>query len=150
MTQASKDLVRQLFEEIFNKQNFSLCDETVSAEYVEHALAPFGQTEPGKVNGPTHIRGVVTWLADQFPDGHMTIEAILAEDDMVVCRVLTEGTNLGKLNGIIPPTGKRFSARQTHWFRVEDGKLAEHWAVRDDLTTMMQLGVLQPASPPPG
>src|ERR1043165_7778099 len=48
-----------------------------------------------------------------------------------------------------PPTGKRFSARQSHWYRVRDGKLPEHWATRDDLTAMMQLGVLAPATRPP-
>jgi len=72
----------------------------------------------------------------------MTIEAIASEDDVVAARVLTEGTNLGKLNGVVPPTGKRFSARQSHWFRVEEGKLAEHWAIRDDLTVMLQLGLV--------
>jgi predicted ester cyclase len=45
---------------------------------------------------------------------------------------------------VVPPTGKGFSSRQTHWFRVADGKLAEHWATRDDLRTMIQLGVIQP------
>ena len=78
----------------------------------------------------------------------MTIEAIASEGDVVAARVLTEGTNLGKLNGILPPTGKRFSARQSHWFRVEDGKLAEHWATRDDLTVMLQLGVVTRPGPP--
>jgi predicted ester cyclase len=72
----------------------------------------------------------------------------VAEGDMVVARVLSYGTNLGKLNGVMPPTGRHFVARQSHWFRVEDGRLAEHWATRDDLTTMIQLGVIRPPGPP--
>ena len=72
----------------------------------------------------------------------------MSEGDVVAARVLTEGTNLGKLNGVMPPTGKRFSARQSHWFRVEEGKLAEHWATRDDLTVMLQLGVVPRPGPP--
>jgi predicted ester cyclase len=31
-----------------------------------------------------------------------------------------------------------------HMFRVTDGKISEHWAVRDDLGMMQQLGVLPP------
>jgi hypothetical protein len=58
--------------------------------------------------------------------------------------LLSEGTNLGALNGVMPPTGKRFIARQSHWFRVAEGKLVEHWSTRDDLTAMLQLGVVQP------
>ncbi len=80
----------------------------------------------------------------------MTIEAIVAEGDIVVARVLSEGTNLGPLNGAIPPTGKRFRAYQSHWYRVADGKLAEHWATREDLPAMLQLGVIRPPGPPGG
>jgi predicted ester cyclase len=78
----------------------------------------------------------------------MTVEAIVAEGDTVAVRVLSEGTNLGPLNGVMPPTGKRFSARQSHWFRIEDGKLAEHWATREDLPAMLQLGVVRPPGRP--
>ncbi len=113
---------------------------------MEHALAPFGDTAPGRVNGPQHMRPVA--LLAQFPDGRMTIEEIVSEGDIVAVRVLGEGTNLGKLNGVMPPTGKRFSSRQSHWFRVENGKLAEHWATRDDLTVMLQLGVVPRPGPP--
>ena len=88
------------------------------------------------------MRGVVEWLLAQFSDLQMTIEAIVADGDTVAVRVLSEGTNLGKLNGVMPPTGKRFAARQSHWYRVESGKLVEHWATRDDLSAMLQLGLV--------
>jgi len=42
----------------------------------------------------------------------------------------------------IAPTGKRVVVQRSHWFRVEVGKLVEHWAVRDDLSMLHQLGVL--------
>jgi len=148
MSEANKELVRRYFEQIFNRKNFDACDELMAEDYVEHALAPFGDSEPGRVNGPQHMRGVAEWLLAQFPDGHMTIEAMASEGDVLAVRVLGEGTNLGKLNGVVPPTGKRFSARQSHWFRVEHGKLAEHWATRDDLTAMLQLGVVPRPGPP--
>jgi predicted ester cyclase len=79
----------------------------------------------------------------------MRIEAIVAEGDLAAVRIFSEGTNLGSLNGVVPPTGKRFAARQSHWFRVADGQLAEHWATREDLVAMLQLGVIQPPARPP-
>ena len=139
-------LARRAFEEVFNKQNLDVCDEIFARAYVEHAVAPFQQTEPGTVEGPEHMRGVVSWLREQFPDLQMIIEAVVAEGDLVAVLVRSEGTNTGKLNGVMPPTGKRFSARQSHWYRVADGKLAEHWATREDLPTMLQLGVIGPPS----
>jgi len=149
MSVANKDLARRLFEAVFNGKDFDVCDEIVAVDYVEHAIAPFGQDAPGAVNGPEHMRSVVQWLVAQFPDVSMTIESIVAEGDVVAVRALSEGTNLGMLNGVVPPTGKKFSAHQSHWYRVEDGKLAEHWATRDDLTTMVQLGIVRLPGPPP-
>lgn len=70
----------------------------------------------------------------------MAIESLIAEGDMVAVRVRSAGTNRGKLGGFAPPTNKRFVAQQSHWYRVADGKLCKHWATRDDLSAMLQLG----------
>src|SRR5438105_157842 len=149
MSAEARELVRRQFEDVFDEQDLEACDEIFAQEYVEHAVAPFQDTEPGAVEGPEHMRDVVRWLRSQFPDKLMTVEAVVAEGAMVAVLVRSEGTNTGKLNGVVPPTGKRFSARQSHWYRVVDGKLAEHGATRDDLPAMLQLGMLSaPAGPP--
>jgi predicted ester cyclase len=137
---SAESLVRRYFEEVFNEARADVCDELVAPRYVEHAIPPFASTELGEVDGPSHTRSVGEWLRAQFPDLCMTVEAVVEDADMVAVRVLSEGTNLGPLNGAMPPTGKSFRAYQSHWYRIEDGQLAEHWAVRDDLTTMVQLG----------
>ena len=144
MSEANKELVKRHFEEIFNRKNFAVCDQMMAEEYFEHAPAPFSESAPGRVNGPRTMRQTAEWLLAQFPDLRMTIEAMIAEGDTVAVRVLSEGTNLGPLNGVVPPTGKRFRARQSHWYRVVDGKLVEHWATREDLPAMLQLGVIRP------
>jgi steroid delta-isomerase-like uncharacterized protein len=149
MSAVNKELVRRHFEEFFNRRDLAVAEELMAEDYLEHAVAPFGQAEPGRVNGPVAMRQTAEWLLAQFPDLHMRIEAMVAEGDTVAVRVFSTGTNLGPLNGVVPPTGKRFVARQSHWFRVEDGKLAEHWATREDLPAMLQLGVVQPPGPPP-
>jgi predicted ester cyclase len=146
--EANKELIRRHFQEIFNRKNLDACDELMADDYIENAVAPFRQSAPGRVNGPQAMRATAEWLIAQYPDIHMAIEAMAAEGDIVAVRVLSEGTNLGPLNGVMPPTGKRFSARQSHWYRVVDGKLAEHWATREDLPAMLQLGVIQPPGRP--
>jgi predicted ester cyclase len=142
MPEANKLLAQRFFDEILTRQNYAICREVMAEHYVEHALAPFGQSEPGSVSGPEHAQSAAEWLHAQFPDIRMRVEVTIAEGDLVACRVFTEGTNLGPLNGTIPPTGRRFAGWQHHWFRVADNKLAEHWAVREDLPMMMQLGVI--------
>jgi ketosteroid isomerase-like protein len=105
MSEVNKELVRRHFEELFNRKDLAVADELMAEDYLEHAVAPFGQAEPGRVNGPVATRQTAEWLLAQFPDLHMGIEAIVAEGDTGAVRVLSEGTNLGPLNGVVPPTG---------------------------------------------
>jgi predicted ester cyclase len=142
------ELVRRFFEDLMSRGVLTTADDIAAATYIEHAVAPFGRDEPGAVSGPDHLRTVATWLRDQFPDMRMTIELFVEADSLAAALVRSEGTNLGPLNGVVPPTGRRFDARQSHWFRVEEGRLAEHWATRDDLPTMLQLGVIRPPGAP--
>lgn len=95
------------------------------------------------VVGPSAMRGTVQWLVSQFADIRMEIESIIAEGDLVAARILSTGTNLGAVDGGPPPTGKSFAARQSHWFRIADGQLTEHWATRDDLSAMLEIGLLK-------
>ncbi len=46
----------------------------------------------------------------------------------------------------VEPTGKRFEVSHIHWYTLRDGKIVEHYANRDDLGMMRQLGLL-PATP---
>ncbi len=144
MSQQNVDLVRRHFEEIWNRRDAQACGELMAEDFVENGAAPFATRAPGRVSGPAAMRDTVRWLIAQFPDLTFEIEAILADDDLVVARVRSRGTNLGRLNGFLPPSGKPFDYSQSHWFRVVDGKLAEHWATRDDLSAMLQLGVVTP------
>jgi predicted ester cyclase len=137
----NKDQARRVTAAI-NSGDTSEMDEIVAVDFVEHALAPFGREAPGAVHGPRHMRETVAWLLAQFPDLRMSIDAIVADDDLVAVLLTAAGTNLGPLNGVIAPTGRAFAGRQSHWYRVWDGRLVEHWATRDDLGAMLQLGVI--------
>jgi steroid delta-isomerase-like uncharacterized protein len=138
------DLVRRHFEQMWNERDFAACTDLMAEQYVEHAAAPFATTAPGVVHGPTAMRETMEWLLEQFPDLSFDVEATVADGDLVVARVRATGSNLGRLSGFLPASGKTFDYTQSHWFRITDGKLAEHWATRDDLTAMLQLGVVVP------
>lgn len=146
--EANKALVRRHFEETFNQRHLASCEVLFAHDFIEHAAAPFSAMTPGLVDGPQHMRDTVEWLVAQFPDLQMRVDQVVAEGDLVVARVRSTGTNLGPINGVVPPTGRRFDSYACHWFRVTDGKLSEHWAVRDDLTSMIQVGVIAAPRPP--
>ena len=127
-------VVRRYIEEVWNRHNLDAIDELASPEYLNHAAG----TEKYRRGGARHS---VSWLLSVFPDHRFDVEDAVADGEKVAVRGTCSGTHVGELLGI-PPTGKRFAAQQVHWFRVADGKLAEHWAVRDDLGMMRQLGVI--------
>ena len=93
------------------------------------------------------MRGAFGGLAFEIHD-------VVAEGDLVVVRNTMSGRHSGVFtiygpNGEVaqamPPTGKRFATTQTHWVRVDDAKVIEHWANRDDQGTAMQLGWIPPS-----
>ena len=50
-----------------------------------------------------------------------------------------------------PPSGAQIAWKQLHVFAVDGDQLTEHWAVRDDLSFLRQVGALpsQPRPPVP-
>jgi predicted ester cyclase len=85
------------------------------------------------------------WLRTGSPDLHVVVEDLLAEGDQVVAWIRMTGTQTGS-RGPIPPTGRAFDFHHAHRFRLRDGRIVEHWAVRDDLRAVAQAGVVTPPS----
>jgi len=91
-----------------------------------------------------------------FPDWSSEIMEIVADGDVVVVRTRVSGTHKGvgkrPINGGmlvgVPPTGKRFEVQHIRWYKIRDGKIVEHYAVRDDIGMMRQLGLLPPLPAP--
>jgi predicted ester cyclase len=84
-----------------------------------------------------------------FPDARFDIQSAVVDGEMVVVRGLFMGTHRGKgklpVNGGmligVEPTGKSFAVNHIHWFRIRDGKIVAHYATRDDIEMMKQLGL---------
>jgi predicted ester cyclase len=97
------------------------------------------------------IEAVLRSLRTAMPDLHVQIDEMVSDGEVVVYRALLTGTHLGTPDmpfvqggvfAMVEPSGKSIEMMQMHWFRVYDGKIVEHWAVRDDLTMARQLGVV--------
>jgi predicted ester cyclase len=69
------------------------------------------------------------------------IEDVIGEGDRVAVRWSGSGTHVGEFMGI-PPTGKSFTIAGIDIHRIENGRMAEHWHVVDQLSPLQQLGLL--------
>ena len=132
--EANRAVVLRYVEEVWNRHDLDAIDGLVSPDYVNHAAT----TEEYRHGGARHIW---EWILSVFPDHRFDVEHIAADGDTVAILGTMVGTHEGELMGIAP-TGRRVETPQSHWFRVEQGKLTEHWAVRDDLGMLQQLGVV--------
>ena len=106
----------------------------------------------GRPVGREHVGLILQDVWSTFPDFRLEIVDLVAKDDWVVVRCRESGTHLGvgklPVNGgllvDVPPTHKHFEVDATHWWKVRDGKIVDHYGVRDDLGMMEQLGILAP------
>jgi ketosteroid isomerase-like protein len=78
-----------------------------------------------------------------------TLHEIVAEGDWGAVRTTCHGVhaatppipvNGGMFEGL-EPTHREYIVQHIHLFRIKDGKLAEHWANRDDLGAARQIGL---------
>jgi steroid delta-isomerase-like uncharacterized protein len=136
-TEANKAIVVQLYEEVWNRGDLDLVDKLVAPNAVDHEP----QRSPGAPGGPQGLKAVVTMRRSAFLDDHYTIEDLIAEGDQVVARLTHTGTHLGAFLDL-PPTGKHIATPSIHILRFAYGQLVEHWASRDDMGLMQQLGAI--------
>jgi predicted ester cyclase len=72
---------------------------------------------------------------------------MVAEGDLVVAfmtitRTVDRDTTL--FGHAIEGQGQSYTVQHIHIYRVTDGKISEHWALRDDISMLRQLGVINP------
>lgn len=134
MSEENKAIFREFVNGMNTKDN-SFIDRRVNPDFVDHNPAP-GQ-EPGLQGMKDLMQGFFT----AFPDINVTINALVAEGDIVSGAVTTEGTQNGDFMGI-PATGKKISISEMHMIRFDNGKMVEHWGVGDGMAMMQQLGLM--------
>ena len=132
MSDADKQLCVRINQEVFGQGRIELADELLAPDFLEH------EAPPGTPRGPEAVRRTVKWLRSGLDDIAYDVEDVFGEGDRVALRVTMHATHAREFMGH-PPTGKRFSAKQIHIFRLAGGRIAEHWAARDDLGMMRQL-----------
>ena len=104
--------------------------------------------------GPAAFYATALWLRAMFSDLRWEVHEAVQDGDLVVLHVTMSGRHTGTFVAYgpdarpvqaFPATGRTFATTQSHWFRIADGKVIEHWANRDDLGTATQLGWTPPS-----
>jgi steroid delta-isomerase-like uncharacterized protein len=129
------DVVRRFYEG-WNSRDINFAD-LVAEDIVNH------QPEAEPECGRSLFADAIGHVMAAVPDSRWTISDLFADGDRVAVRITWSGTyGAPQFRGLAIPAPGAFSAEHIHIYRVTDGKLAEHWVVRDDLTMLRQLGAM--------
>jgi len=137
-TDQNKAIVRRFVEEIFVAGRKDTVDELLDDRFVAHTWPSTGRPKDD-------LKAAIDRTSAGLADPSFTIDALIAEGDQVAARLTTAATQVGPFMGL-PPSNRRYSIEEIHWFRLRDGKVVEHWHQMDQMGLMKQLG----AMPDPG
>jgi predicted ester cyclase len=138
----NKALVRRFNHETFNEGDISATERHLAPDFLNHVSGKRGSED---------MQRIIRYVRAAFPDGRTEVDLEVAEGDLVAQLITSTGTHSGEVLHMpwaaIAPTGKQVSWQSVRIYRIVDGKIAEHWAVRDDLTMLRQLGAFPEADP---
>lgn len=124
------DLVRTFIQKFWNEGNLNCTEQYLTEDYVDHAYVP------NNVDGLVNTASI---LHTAFPDQVSTVESIVAQDDRVVVRLRMTGTHEGVFRGT-EASHQRIDVNLYREYRLEKGRIAEHWALFDTASLLRQIG----------
>jgi predicted ester cyclase len=135
--------VVQRFDELVRCGDPDDLDELCTLDMVNHALAG---------SRPSGLEGTRQFLSECRSDPRRDTwrrglvhrhQALVAENDLVVQFTVVEGIwPGGTFRGVDTASGA-YRSDAAFMYRFADGRIAERWAVRDDLGMMLQLGAIR-------
>ncbi len=131
------DLVRRFIEQVQIGGDTALCDELVSADFVNHQILA---RRPEPVGREEFCAGFAV-MARAFTDFNVEILDMVEAGDKVWTYKRLSGTHSGDFHGIAP-TGNQIRVSVMDILRIRDGQIVEHWAVSDQFAMAKQLGVM--------
>lgn len=135
VSEANKELVRAYTQAVFDEGSVDAVDRFLAPDFYNHVTGRSGTED---------FKQLAADVGSSAGTANV-IDFLVAEDDLVVAfmtvtRTVHEDTTL--FGFAIPGDGRSYTVSHVHIYRVADGKIQEHWALRDDIGMLRQLAVL--------
>jgi predicted SnoaL-like aldol condensation-catalyzing enzyme len=111
--EANKKAVVEFYDLAINKKDFEAASKFIGPRYVQH--------NPRAADGPEGLKAFLAFLREKFPDYHSEVKRVFADGDYVIVHVHNVPTPGSRGNAIIDI------------FKLENGKVVEHWDVRQEI-----------------
>ena len=116
-------LVQEYMELIWNQQRFDQLPRLLHPAFHDHSLPPAFATTAA---------GVQAWVASTSTafEHHTIIDEQVTEGEKSMLKIRMRLIHIGEWRNI-PATGHTVEAVGYRYFRLEDGKIREHWTLLD-------------------
>jgi predicted ester cyclase len=131
----NKELIRRYTREVFDEGNVDAVDRYLAPDFHNHVTGQSGTDDFKQLAADLRTA----------PGSANVIDLLIAEGEFVVALMTITRTMSQELRAFgftFPPGGLSYTITHVHIYRVVDGTILEHWAVRDDLSMLRQLGAI--------
>ncbi len=132
-TRETNTAAQQHLGELLNAGDIDRIDEVFASDVLDHDKAP------DQGDGVEGTKGFFRTLTAAFPDAHLEVDQLVADEENVVIAYRLSGTHQGDFQGV-PATGRHVEVRGVQVGRFADGKIVERWGATDELGILRQLG----------
>jgi predicted SnoaL-like aldol condensation-catalyzing enzyme len=111
--EANKQTAQAFYDAAINQKDFEAAAQYLGPQYIQH--------NPTAPDGAEGLKGFIAFLKERFPEQRGEVKRVIAEGDLVALHVHStrgDGTPGRAIVDI---------------FRLEDGKVVEHWDVIQDV-----------------
>jgi steroid delta-isomerase-like uncharacterized protein len=133
--QRNKAIVHRFLEEVLNQRNPSAAVAVCAPEMAWHGGVM------GEARDLPSFQSRLASIFTSFPDLHVEVHDVIAEQDRVVVRLTVHGTHLGEFQGV-PATGRSISSTGLNSYRVGPNGIVEEWSQNDVLGVLRQLSAV--------
>jgi predicted SnoaL-like aldol condensation-catalyzing enzyme len=111
--EANKRAVVEFYDKAINQKDFEAASAYLGPRYIQH--------NPSAADGAEGLKTFLAFLRDKAPAYHSEIKRVFAEGDYVILHVHNKREPDTRGTAIVDI------------FRLENGKIVEHWDVRQDI-----------------
>jgi predicted SnoaL-like aldol condensation-catalyzing enzyme len=131
----NKDVVMKFYNDAFIRHDLTRLDTYMRDDYIQH--------NPDVKQGKAGFKEFFEETFRAVPDFKYTLKKMVAEGDIVMAYSTTTGTHTGGEWLEKKATGNKLNFDVVDVFRVQNGKIAEHWDVADTFKLFKQLGIIE-------
>ncbi len=109
----NKKNVVEFYEKAINQKDFEAASKHLGSRYTQH--------NPIAADGPEGLKAFLQFLREKFPNARSEIKRVFADGDYVILHVHAVREPATRGSAIVDI------------FKLENGKIVEHWDVRQDV-----------------